>query len=92
MPSAEMTCLNPPIMPLLYFAGSSWMRVLTTSTGVSAPCVMEQQIPPARAACKYCAKWDAGIYLWSAASLIGGFMLCRCGKTQHGTREVPWAK
>ena len=33
--------------PVLYLAGSSWMRVLTTSTGVMAPCVMLQQMPPA---------------------------------------------
>lgn len=31
------------------FWGSSWTRVLTTSTGVRAACVMEQQIPPAAA-------------------------------------------
>jgi hypothetical protein len=28
-PSPWMTCLKPPIIPLLYLAGSSWIRVLT---------------------------------------------------------------
>jgi hypothetical protein len=36
-PSPAMTCLKPPIIPLLYLTGSSCMRVLTTSTGVRAP-------------------------------------------------------
>ena len=47
-PSSAMTLLKPCIMPV-YLVGSSWMRVLTTSTGVSAPWVTEQQIPPASA-------------------------------------------
>ena len=45
-PSSAMICRKPPIRPVLYLTGSSWTRVLTTSTGQRAPCVMEQQIPP----------------------------------------------
>jgi hypothetical protein len=33
----------------LYTSGSSWIRVLTTSTGVKAPWVMAQPRAPARA-------------------------------------------
>eukprot|EP00962_Isochrysis_galbana_P050910 scaffold22268_cov123-Isochrysis_galbana.AAC.3 len=45
-PSASEICLKPPMKPLLYLRGSSCMRVLTTSTGVRAPWVRLQQMPP----------------------------------------------
>lgn len=45
-PSLAMIWLKPPTMPLLYTSGCSWMRVFTTSTGVSAPWVTPQQMPP----------------------------------------------
>jgi hypothetical protein len=47
-PSSAITFWNPETIPV-YLAGSSCMRVFTTSTGVSAPCVTEQQMPPAKA-------------------------------------------
>ena len=47
-PSSAITFWNPETIPV-YLAGSSCMRVFTTSTGVSAPCVTEQQMPPASA-------------------------------------------
>ena len=49
-PSSAITCLTPPIKPLLYLIGSSWILVLTTSTGHMAAWVTLQQIPPAKAA------------------------------------------
>jgi len=48
-PSAAITYLNPPTMPLLYVTGSNYILVLTTSTGHKAPWVRLQQIPPAAA-------------------------------------------
>jgi hypothetical protein len=49
VPSDLIICLNAPIIPVLKVFGSSWILVLTTSTGVNAPWVREQQMPPARA-------------------------------------------
>ena len=49
MPSASMTWPKPPMKPLLYTSGCSWILVLTTSTGTKPPCVIEQQMPPASA-------------------------------------------
>ena len=41
--------VDPQLVTLLYTSGSSWILVLTTSTGVRAPWVMAQPKAPARA-------------------------------------------